>query len=278
MKLAKFKSVAKYFCLFAAVLITLFPLYWLVQISLKHRIDQLAVPPIWFTLRITGEHYYDTFIARPFFSYLLNSLIVAFSATLLSLVIGTMAAYSLARMKLPAKLSHHLSLWILSTRMFPPIVSIIPLYLIMRGLSMINTRGALVISYILFNLPFVVWMMRGFFQDIPKELEESAMIDGDSRIGALCRVVLPIAAPGLAATAIFCLIMSWNEFLFALILSQTDDVMTLPVGISRQVTQYEIRWGAMSAAGVVAIIPVLVFAMLVQRYLIRGLSFGAVKG
>jgi len=137
---------------------------------------------------------------------------------------------------------------------------------------------ALIVVYTALNLPFVIWMMRGFFQEIPRELEEAAMVDGDSRLGALMRVVLPLVKPGLAATAVFCLITSWNEFLLALVLTQTDASMTLPVGIAGRVTQYEIKWGVMSAAGVVAMIPMIAFALSVQRYLVRGLSLGAVKG
>jgi multiple sugar transport system permease protein len=148
----------------------------------------------------------------------------------------------------------------------------------MRDLGLLNTRLALIILYTGFNLPFVVWMMRGFFLEIPRELEDAAMIDGDSRMGALRRVLLPLVAPGLAATAVFCLIISWNEFLFALVMTQTDEAMTLPVGIAGRVTQYEIKWGVMSAAGIVAMLPILVFALAVQKYLVRGLSLGAVKG
>jgi multiple sugar transport system permease protein len=162
--------------------------------------------------------------------------------------------------------------------MFPAIVTAVPLFLMMRDLRLLNTRLALVIVYTAFNLPFVVWMMRGFFAELPRDLEEAALVDGDSRLGALWRVVLPLVAPGLAATAVFCLIVSWNEFLFALVLTQTDASMTLPVGIAGRVTQYEIKWGVMSAAGAVAIVPILVFALAVQKYLVRGLSLGAVKG
>ena len=153
-----------------------------------------------------------------------------------------------------------------------------PLFLIMRGLDLVDTRAALVAAYSVFNLPFVVWMMKGFFDELPRELEEAALVDGDSRFGAFRRIILPLVRPGLAATAIFCMIVAWNEFLFALILTQTEGALTLPVGIANQVTQYEIRWGAMSAAGVVAMTPMFVFALAVQRHLVRGLSFGAVKG
>ncbi|HKO95789.1 MAG TPA: carbohydrate ABC transporter permease [Pyrinomonadaceae bacterium] len=272
------KQVIKYLLLAFAMLVTLTPVYWLLTISLKREVDQFAVPPRWFSFTPTLEHYTDAFVNRSFGQYLWTSMVVAVSSTFLALVIGTFAAYALARLKMPRGLNRKLSLWILSTRMFPPIVTVVPLFLMMRDLYLLNTRLSLIIIYTGFNLPFVVWMMIGFFAEVPRELEEAAMIDGDTRLGALRRVLLPLVAPGLAATAIFCLIVSWNEFLFALVLTQTDAAMTLPVGIAGRVTQYEIKWGVMSAAGVVAMLPILVFALAVQRYLVRGLSLGAVKG
>jgi multiple sugar transport system permease protein len=270
--------VFKYTVLVPALLATLAPVYWLITISFKREIDQFAVPPKWFSFSPTLEHYADAFLARSFGQYLLNSLVVAVASTICALIIGSLAAYSLARFRLPRNLDRHLALWILSTRMFPAIVTAVPLFLIMRDLRLVNTRLSLIIVYTGFNLPFVVWMMRGFFAEVPRDLEEAALVDGDSRLGALRRVVLPLVAPGLAATAVFCLIVSWNEFLFALVLTQTDDAMTLPVGIAGRVTQYGIKWGAMSAAAVVAMIPILAFAMAMQKYLVRGLSLGAVKG
>jgi len=268
----------KYGSLMLAVLAALTPIYWLITISFKREVDQFASPPKWFWFSPTIEHYADAFVTRSFGQYLLNSLLVACASTLCALVIGTLAAYALARFRLPANLDRKLALWILSTRMFPAIVTAVPLFLIMRDVRLVNTRLSLVIVYTGFNLPFVVWMMRGFIAEVPRDLEEAAMVDGDSRLGALRRVVLPLVAPGLAATAVFCLIVSWNEFLFALVLTQTDEAMTLPVGIAGRVTQYGIKWGAMSAAAVVAMIPILAFALSVQKYLVRGLSLGAVKG
>ena len=261
-----------------ALIATLAPIYWLITISFKREVDQFAVPPKWFSFSPTLEHYIDAFVTRSFGAYLMNSFIVASCSTLCALVLGTLAGYSLARFRLPRNLDRRLALWILSTRMFPAIVTVVPLFLMMRDLRLVNTRLSLVIVYTGFNLPFVVWMMRGFFAEIPRDLEEAAMVDGDSRLGALWRVVVPLVTPGLAATAVFCLIVSWNEFLFALVLTQTDEAMTLPVGIAGRVTQYGIKWGAMSAAAVVAMIPILAFAMSVQKYLVRGLSLGAVKG
>lgn len=261
-----------------AVAIALVPVYWLAGISLKREVDQFAVPPVWFSFQPTLAHYREIFFARPFGTYLWNSMVVAVCSTLAALVIGSLAAYGLARFRLPHGLDERLSFWILSTRMFPPIVSLVPLFLLMHRLDLLNSRLSLILIYTAFNLPLVVWMMRGFLAEVPAELEEAALVDGYSRLGALLRVALPLAAPGLAATAVFCLIFAWNEFLFALVLTQTDAAMTLPVGIAGQVTQYEIKWGAMSAAGVTAMLPVLAFAFLVQRYLVRGLSLGAVKG
>lgn len=268
----------RYALIVLALAATLAPVYWMITISLKSEVDQFSVPPRWVLFRPTLAHYRDAFIERSFGQYLLTSMIVAVASTLCAMVLGTLCAYALARLHLPGRLAKRLSLWILSTRMFPPIVTALPLFLMMRDVRLLNTRASLIIVYTAFNLPFVVWMMRGFFQEIPRDLEEAARVDGDSRLGALVRVVLPLVTPGLAATAIFCLIITWNELLFALILTQTDAAMTLPVGISGRVTQYEIKWGVMSAAGVVAMMPILLFALAVQRYLVRGLSLGAVKG
>ena len=268
----------KYALLIGAVIAAVVPVYWMLTISLKTEVDQFASPPKWFRFAPTLAHYHDAFSTRSFGRYLITSAIVATLSTACAMALGTMAAYGLSRFRLRGQLGRKLSLWILSTRMFPPIVTAVPLFLMMRDLRLINTVSSLVIVYTALNLPFVVWMMRGFFKELPRELEEAALVDGDSRLGALIRVILPLAAPGLAATAVFCLIVSWNEFLLALVLTQTDAAMTLPVGIAGRVTQYEIQWGVMSAAGVVAMVPILVFALAVQRYLVRGLSLGAVKG
>jgi multiple sugar transport system permease protein len=269
---------ARYALLITASLFAIAPVYWMVTISLKAEVDQFAVPPKWFQFTPVFDHYVEAFSARSFGSFLATSAIVSVLSTLCAMTLGTLAAYALARLRMSAKVSHHLAVWILSTRMFPPIVTAVPLFLMMRDLKLLDTIASLVIVYTAFNLPFVVWMMAGFFRDLPRELEEAALVDGDSRMGALFRVVLPIASPGLAATAVFCLITSWNEFLLALVLTQTDAAMTLPVGLAGRVTQYEIKWGVMSAAGAVAMVPILVFAMAVQKYIVRGLSLGAVKG
>jgi multiple sugar transport system permease protein len=272
------KTLAKYAAAFVALAAALAPIYWLITISLKSEIDQFAQPPLWFGFTPTLRHYADIFGRDAFGRYFLNSLIVATCSTLIAIVLGLPAAYGLVRFRWPRDWARRISFWILSNRMLPPIVTIIPLFLMLRQVRMLNSLSGLVLVDVTLNLPFVVWMMRGFLEDLPREIEEAALLDGESRLGVLLRIVLPLVRPGLSATAVFCLIVSWNEFLFALILSQTESAMTLPVGIASHVTQYEIQWGAMSAAGVVAMLPVLIFAAAAQRYFVRGLSLGALKG
>ncbi|MBW8036365.1 MAG: carbohydrate ABC transporter permease [Planctomycetes bacterium] len=272
------KQIGKYIFIILVTILVVFPVVWLISTSIKYPVDIFAVPPDLVPPEPTLEHYSVLFLEMNFLEYIRNSAIVAVSTVIVAVVIGTLAAYSLARFKLPRNFNTHLSFWVLSTRMFPPIVTIIPLFSMLRVFNLINTRAGLVIAYTAFNLPFVVWMMRGFFIEIPKDLEEAAMVDGASRMAAFFWIIIPIAKPGLIATAIFTLIMSWNEFLFALILSQTRVAATLPIGVASRVTQYEILWGQMSASGVIALTPVLLFAFLVQKHLVRGMSMGAVKG
>jgi multiple sugar transport system permease protein len=272
-----FRWVA-YAAVVLALLWTLFPIYWIGVNSLKLDLDIFAVPPVWFDFKPTLKHYYAAFVQRPFLIYAANSLIIAVATTLISLMFGTMAGYALARFSYPGRWKYNISFWILSTRMMPPIVTIIPLFIFFGTVNLLNTKASVIIAYTAFNLPFVTWMMKSYFQDLPVELEEAAMVDGDTRWGAFLRVALPLARPGLAATAIFSLILSWNEFLLALILTQTEQSVTLPIGIAGRVTQYTTYWGEISAAGFLACVPIVIFAFIVQRHLVRGLSLGAVKG
>jgi multiple sugar transport system permease protein len=267
-----------YVALVASVAVAIVPVYWMITISLKTEADQFSATPSWIGFAPTLSHYWDAFGNRSFGRYLLTSAIVSFGSTICAVTLGTAAAYALARIELPRQSGRRISLWILSTRMLPPIATAVPLFMLMRSFGLIDTIAGLILIYTGLNLPFAIWMMRGFFRELPRELEEAAMVDGDSRMGALVRIILPLVRPGLAATAVFCLIVSWNEFLLALVLTQTDASMTLPVAIAGRVTQYEIEWGVMSAAGVVAMLPILIFALAVQRHLVRGLSLGAVKG
>ncbi len=241
--------------------------------SIKTEVDALSFPPKWIFLP-TLKNYADIFRTSPLIGYAFNSLIVASLNTGACLVLGSMAAYSLARFKF--KGAENIAFWILSIRMMPPVAAIIPIYIIMKNLRILDTPWCLVITYLTFNLPFVVWMMKGFFEDIPREIEESALIDGCSEFGVFRKIALPLVAPGLAATAILAFIFSWNEFLFALILTGTKAV-TLPVGIIGYMKETGINWGYMTAGGILALIPVILFTILVQRHLVKGLTLGALK-
>ncbi len=270
-------KIVRHAVLIVLAVCVVFPIIWTISTSFKTNVQIFAIPPILIPTEPTTSRYTEL-ATYGLFDYLVNSVIVAISTAVVTIVIGTLAAYSLARFKLPGKWTARVSFWILSTRMFPPIVTIIPLFQLMRFLGLVNTRVGLIIAYTAFNIPFVVWMMRGFFVEIPKDLEEVAMVDGCSRMRAFLRISIPLVTPGIAATAIFIIILSWQEFLFALILTQTSASATLPILVSSQVTQYQILWGQMGAAGTITMVPVLVFAFSVQRYLVRGMSFGAIKG
>jgi len=188
-----------------------------------------------------------------------------------------MAAYAIARFRLWHGAERWVALGLLTARILPPIVIIVPAYLLMERFSLLNTRLGLIVVYTAFNVSFVVWMMESFFREIPVDLEEAAMVDGDSRLAAFRRVLLPLAAPGLAATAIFAVIVTYNEFLFALVLTSTPDAETMPVGAATLIGRINVDWGAMAAAGVVGALPIVIFALAVQRHLVRGLTMGAVK-
>ena len=251
----------------------LFPPIMLFLTSIKTDVDALSFPPKWI-FTPTSNNYTDIFHTSRFLRYLQNSVIVAAMNTAASIGLGSLAAYSLARFKFRG--SDNLAFWILSIRMMPPVAAIIPLYIIMKNLHLLDTPWCLVVVYLTFNLPFVVWMMKGFFEDVPREIEEGALIDGCSDFEVFRKVALPLAAPGLAATAILVFIFSWNEFLFALILTGTKAV-TLPVGIIGYMKETGINWGYMTAGGTLALIPVIVFTVLVQKHLVKGLTFGALK-
>ncbi len=251
----------------------LFPPFVLLLTSIKREVDALSFPPKWI-FRPTGSNYVEIFQTSPFLRYLLNSIIVASTNTLASVGLGSLAAYGLARFKF--KGSDNLAFWILSTRMMPPVASIIPVYIIMKTLRILDTPWCLVIIYLTINLPFAVWMMKGFFEDIPREIEESALLDACSDFQVFRRIAVPLAAPGLAATAILAFIFSWNEFLFALILTGTKAV-TVPVGIIGYMKESGIRWGYMTAGGTLALIPVIILTIFSQRHLVKGLTFGALK-
>lgn len=262
----------RYIGLLLLLIFFMFPIYWLLSTSLKTQVDAFSIPPKWLFIP-TFENYYHVLLKTDFPAQARNSLVAALSNVALSMVIGTLAAYAISRFKVGTK---NLLYWFLGIRMIPPIVAAIPLFLIAASLRLIDTAVILPILYLTLNLPFVIWMMKSFIDEIPPDIEESALVDGCSYPGALVRVVVPLAAPGLVATAVFCFIMAWNEFLFAMIFTRAN-MMTLPVAISGFITEEQIFWGYLTAAATIAAIPPIVFVFIFNRYLVRGLTFGAMK-
>ena len=257
-----------------ALAITLLPVYWMVNTSLKNQVEVFTSPPTLWPQNLTFANYVNVFTRRHLGTYLFNSLVIVGSAVLLSLLMGSLAGYALARF---SRLQQKLNFWVLAPRMIPPIALVVPLFLMLQEIGLINKKLGLILVYTAFNLPFVAWMMRSFFQEIPVDLEEAAMVDGATRLRSFRDIVLPLAAPGLAATAIFSLIITYNEFFFALILTSTPAAATLPVGTAALIGKTQTLYGEMAAAGVVAAVPLVIFALLVQRHLVRGLTMGAVK-
>lgn len=252
----------------------LFPLVWLVMMSLKNEIDMFAVPPL-FVFQPTLEHYAQTLESTGFRDAARNSLIVTAVSVIASMVLGTMGGYSLARFR--SRLSDGLALSLIIGRMIPPIVFVVPLFLLFNRLGLRNSHLGLILVYTAFNLPFVVWMLRSFFDEVPEDLEHAAMIDGATRMRAFWTVTMPLTGAGFAATSVFVAIAAWSEFLFALILTGPE-TGTLPVLLASFVSDRAVDWGSVASTGVLVILPLVVLGLLVQRSLIQGLTMGAMKG
>jgi multiple sugar transport system permease protein len=255
-----------------ASLVVLLPIVWVVRTSLASRLIAYKIPPEWL-FAPTLENYRVIFDQHPFQQYFVNSIVVAAVASLAALTLGTLAAYSIARFRTGDPV---LRLSMLSTQMLPPISLVIPIFLLARMAHLWDSRLGLILAYLSFNLPYTVWILIGFFQSIPEELEEAAMIDGCSRLQALWRVVAPVSLPGLLAAGIFNFILNWNEFLFALILTGRT-TRTLPVAIASLWTQQGVQIGAVSAATVLVIVPVVALTFIIQKSLVRNLTFGSVR-
>ncbi|HOZ11705.1 MAG: carbohydrate ABC transporter permease [Thermotogaceae bacterium] len=257
-----------------ALLWTLIPLAWIFLSSFKYEADQFSVPPRWFPGRLTLQNYAKFFGNAEFVRSFLNSIMVTLLSTLIALGLGVPAAYSLARFNW--KHSNSIAFVILLARMTPPIVMVLPFFMIARYTNLSNTVIPIVIALSFFSVPFAVWMMRGFFQEIPVSIEEAALIDGCTRFQALRKIILPLVLPGISATSILCALISWNEFLFSLVLTGKD-TRTLPVLVNMFVSERNIEWGVMSAAAIVIVLPMVIFGMIVQNDLVRGLTMGSNK-
>jgi multiple sugar transport system permease protein len=260
----------------------LLPLYWAAVTSIKPQEDLLADPPVWWPSDPTRLHYTTALDSFNGWKGLENSLIIAAVTTVLAVIIGTAAAYSMARFRTGGK---HLAFWFLSQRMLLPIAVIIPVFLLYSryseawfGFTLVDTKTGLVLLYTVFALPFTVWMMYVYFRQMPVELEEAALVDGCSRVQAMRKIAWPLAAPGLVSAAAFAFIFSWTEFLFAQVLAR-DQAITLPVALAGIITGFQgNQYGEASALTMVSLVPALFLGILVQRHLVRGLTLGAVQG
>ncbi|MDF0661644.1 MULTISPECIES: carbohydrate ABC transporter permease [unclassified Rhizobium] len=267
-------AITAYVLAIAAALFFAFPIYWMASSSFKSEMDISAFPPIW-SFGPTLDNYRQLFNELNAWDALINSALIVGMSTCVAMAAGTMAAYALARFEIKGK--EVLAFEILSIRMLPPIVSVIPMFIIARQMGIFDTPWLLTAAYALSGLPFVVWVMRVFIQDIPQSIEEAAMIDGCSRFETFWRVTLPLLLPGLAATMVIVFMFAWNEFLLASMLT-SQEAKTLPVIAANAIKPKAIAWGLASAAGVVMSLPVVILVLLMQRYLVRGLTLGAVKG
>jgi multiple sugar transport system permease protein len=257
----------------AILIFTLFPFYWMVSSSFKTQVDLLASPPVWL-FSPTLENYAAIFTDQTVTSAIVHSLIVATSTTVLALLLGTPAAFALARYHFRGKAD--LWFWFISNRMISPIVLALPVYLLAQSLNMLDTYAVLVLIYLTFNLPIVVWICTDQFRAIPPELEQSARLDGASQFLIFRKIYLPLGLPGIAVSAIFSFIFSWNELLYALVLTRRA-VHTAPVVATNFMSGYELPWGKIMATSTMIVLPVTIFALFVSRHMISGLTMGATK-
>lgn len=264
----------RYLLLSVFLVYSLFPIFWIVSTSFKSPDEIQHSPPIYLPKDPQFKHYIRALgPAGDGARALRDSLIVTSGATLLTLLIGSSVAYSIARFETGGS---DFSFWILSQRMLPPVVMILPIFLLYRSVKLVDTYMGLILLYTIFNLPFCIWMLRSYIIEVPAEVEECAMIDGAARWQVLRHITLPLVAAGLSATTIFVFLFSWSEFLFALVLTRSS-VLTLPVLVSRYFGAQSQEWGAASATSLVATLPIIILGLLVQHHFVRGITMGAIK-
>jgi multiple sugar transport system permease protein len=260
------------------------PLLWLVSASLSNQVELFAIPPHWIPQHPTLQNYLDIIfpslavssVPRTFAISILNSLKIASAVTIICILIGSLAAYALVR--IPFRFNRAVQMGILGTRMIPEVSLVIPLFIVASSLQLINKPIVLIIAYMSFALPYAIWMMIAFFQTVPIELEEAARLDGCTRLGIIFRVVMPIAVPGLISTAMFVFLVAWDEFFYALIFTSTLAAKTAPVAIAEFVGRYTVNINGMMAGGILAALPPVILGLIFQRYIVSGMTAGAVKG
>lgn len=254
-----------------------FPLYWLLVTSLKGKGELYQASVTLYPHLPTAEAYVRVLVERGFWILLRNSVVVCLATVITTLVLGLLVVYPLTRLDVPRRLRLSVLSWSLSLRFLPPIAVVIPYFTIVRTIGLYDNPLALILIYTLFNLPFSIWMLKGFFDEIPREIEEAALVDGASRWTDFRLVLLPLVRPGLLGAGIIIFSFAWSEFLFALILTATPQAQTFPVGVQGLVTQFEVIWNDMAAAGTIAMVVPLTLMVLARRYLITGLTFGVIR-
>jgi multiple sugar transport system permease protein len=272
----RFFDVLASIVVLAVVTFAIGPIVWTVLTAFKTEDEIVSRDFRFLPTSLTFENYVTLWERSGYPHLLLNSAIVTGMTVLMSLTIGTVAAYSISRYRFPGRSS--LMIFYLVIRMFPFTLLLIPLFIMLRNLSLFDTHFGLALTYTTFLLPLCVWMLKGFFDGIPPDLEEASRVDGSTRLGALIRIVLPLARQGIAATTVFIAIGAWNEYVWALLLTTADGARTWPVGLQLMVGEFQMPWGVLSASGIISIIPVIIGFAIVQRALVSGLVAGGVKG
>ena len=271
------KSIIVNLVTWALVLAISFPLVWMVVTSLRPQSELFKIPPSIIPRSITFEHYAKILTETQFLRYFGNSMILATSTTILVVVIGSLGAYSLVRFSYRGR--ETLATLVLFTYLLPSVVLVLPLYLLMVKIGLANTLPSLVIAYTTFALPYALWLLRSFMSGIPEDLESAALVDGASRMGAFVDVVLPQALPGIISTALFTFILAWNEYLYALVLVNSDQARPLTTGVMNMlITSFNIEWSLLMAASVMMSVPLIIIFAFLQSHLTRGFGAGGVKG
>jgi multiple sugar transport system permease protein len=272
----RLQSAFSYAVLLALLLIVIFPFYWMTITSFKNEDQMRSLTSMFWPSPFVTDNYQQLLGKTDFVAWYKNSVIVALSSTFAATAIGTIGAYALARLRFLGRA--FMASAVLITYLVPPSILFIPLYAQIRNLGLADSLTGLIAAYPSFTVPFVTWLLMGYFESIPEELEESAMIDGATRFGAFYRVVLPLAAPGLLAAGLYAFTQAWNEFLYALVFITDVKLRTLPVGLSTFITGDVYGWGYLMAGAVLTTLPVIAAYIYLQRYMVEGLTAGSVKG
>ena len=262
------------------IIFTVVPMFWMIITSLKGQFAALQYPPQWYPHDPTLEHYRDLLSPRGetgkmFLRFMVNSIWVSMATTIAGVTLAVPAAYAFSRFRFPGRMLLFYS--VLLRNMFPAVIFLMPLFLMMRNLRLVNTHWSLIITYLTFGLPLSIWLLKGFYDNIPPQLEQAARIDGASRFKAFFLIVMPLSSPGIIATAIYSFIVAWNEYVYALTFLRNEEMLTLPVGLQRFFTEYASNWPGLMAASFIMSVPVVVLFLVLQKYFVRALTEGAVK-